>query len=166
MWRPDHFITNAIEYIRKKSKKRADELTIIDYIFNKNNSVNVGKQVVEKRITFLTTNGTLENKPNENKNYFRVKEQAKLASNDIIDNRLAPPKILNTPTEAQVSDILEESVTEDSNSNHTSQIKADDLCETGKQISSLNKETVTLKKFILEQLYVVKKSAEDLKNQQ
>ena len=37
------FITDAIEYIRKKRKKRADEPTITDYVFNKNNSINVVK---------------------------------------------------------------------------------------------------------------------------
>ena len=51
---------------------RADEPTIIDYVFNKKN--NVDKQVVEKRITFLITNGTLEKRPNGNKNSFRIKD--------------------------------------------------------------------------------------------
>ena len=63
----------------------------------------VEKHVVEKRITFLTTNGTLENKPNGNKNSFRVKNKAKLASDDIIDHALAPTKIFNTSTETQVT---------------------------------------------------------------
>ena len=53
---------------------RADEPTIIDYVFNKKNNVNVDKQVVEKRITFLITNGTLEKRPNGNKNPFRIKD--------------------------------------------------------------------------------------------
>ena len=44
----DRFITDAIEYIRKKSKTRVDESTIIDYVFNKNKNVNVDKQVVKK----------------------------------------------------------------------------------------------------------------------
>ena len=70
----DRFIIDAVEYIRKKSKKRTNKPTIIDYVFNENNSINVDKQVVEKRITFLTTNGTLGNKPNSNKNSFRVKK--------------------------------------------------------------------------------------------
>ena len=66
----ERFITDAIEYNRIKSKKRADEPTIIDYVFNKKNCINVVKQVLEKRITFLTTSGTIENKPSSNKNYF------------------------------------------------------------------------------------------------
>ena len=66
----ERFITDAIEYNRIKSKKRADEPTIIDYVFNKKNSIHVVKQVLEKRITFLTTSGTMENKPNSNENYF------------------------------------------------------------------------------------------------
>ena len=73
----DRFIIDAIEYIRKKNRKRADEPTIIDYLFNKNNSIKDDKEVVEERITFLTANGTMENKPNGNKNSFRVKDQTK-----------------------------------------------------------------------------------------
>ena len=61
----DRFIIDTTEYIRKKNKKRVDKPTIINCVFNK--SINVDKQVVEKRITFLTTYGTLENKPNGNK---------------------------------------------------------------------------------------------------
>ena len=37
------------------------EHTIIDYAFNKSASIIVDKEVVKKRITSLTTNGTLEN---------------------------------------------------------------------------------------------------------
>ena len=44
--------------------------------YNKKNSITVDKQVVEKTITFLTTNGTLEKKPNGDKNSFQVKDQA------------------------------------------------------------------------------------------
>ena len=115
------FITDATEYIRKKSKTRADESTMIDYVFNKNKNVNADKQVVKKRITFLTTNGTLENKPNGKKNSSRAKDQAKLSSDDIIEYTPASPKIFNTPTEAQVTDLPEESVTEESSSKHISQ---------------------------------------------
>ena len=104
---------------------------------NKKNSITVDKQVVEKTITFLTTNGTLEKKPNGDKNSFQVKDQAKLASDDIIDNTPAPPKILDTPTEAQVTDLLEESV--NSNTKHTPQIEEKDLRDLttiGKQINN------------------------------
>lgn len=48
---------------QEEQQKLVDEATIIDYVFNKNNSVNVDNWVVEKRTTFLTANGTLENKP-------------------------------------------------------------------------------------------------------
>ena len=41
----DLFITDEIEYIRKKSKIRVDEPTIIDLVFSKNNSINVDKQL-------------------------------------------------------------------------------------------------------------------------
>ena len=40
----DRFVIDATEYIRKKNKKRVDEPTIIvfnNYVFNKNNSINV-----------------------------------------------------------------------------------------------------------------------------
>ena len=39
----------CIEYM-KKSKMRADEPSVIDDIFSRNSSVNVDKQVVEKRL--------------------------------------------------------------------------------------------------------------------
>ena len=94
-----------------------DEPTIIDDVFHKNGSINVDKQVVETRKTFLITNDILENKANGNKIFLWVKDQAKLASDDIIDNTLAPPTNFNTPTEAQISDLLEKKITEDSNSN-------------------------------------------------
>ena len=156
----DRFISDAIEYIRKKNEKRANEPTIIDYVFNKNSSVNADREIVEKRITFRTTSGMLENKTNGNKNSFQVKDQAKLASGDIVGNTPAPLKIFNTPLEAQVTDLLEESITEDSNRNHLPRIEEHDLRDlitTGEQINNLKKETVTLREFILEQLYVVKK---------
>ena len=102
----DRFIIETTEYIRKKNKKRADKPTIINCVFNKNNSINVDKQVVEKRITFLTTNGTLENKPNGNKISFRVIDKAELVSDDVIDNTPATPKIFNTSTGAQVMNSL------------------------------------------------------------
>ena len=100
----DRFIIDTIEYIRKKNKKRVDKPTIINCVFNK--SINVDKQVVEKRITFLTTNGTLENKPNGNKISFRVIDKAELVSDDVIDNTPATPKIFNTSTGAKVMNSL------------------------------------------------------------
>ena len=42
------FIINAVGcYIGKKSKNRADEPNIFDYLFNENNSVTAEKDVVE-----------------------------------------------------------------------------------------------------------------------
>ena len=48
----DRFIIDTKEYLRKKNKKRVDEPTIIYYVFNKNDSFNVDREVVEKRINF------------------------------------------------------------------------------------------------------------------
>ena len=111
----------------------------------------------------------MENKPNANKNSFRVNDQSKLASDGIIDNTSAPPKIFNIPTESQVTDRLDEIVTQDSNNNQTPQIEEHDLRDlttAREQINNLKTEISALKKFILEQSYFVKKSVEDLKNQQ
>ena len=119
------------------SRRRAKRGRMSPTSYNKKNSITVDKQVVEKTITFLTTNGTLEKKPNGDKNSFQIKDQAKLASDDIIDNTPAPPKILDTPTEAQVTDLLEESV--NSNTKHTLQIEEKDLRDLttiGKQINN------------------------------
>ena len=146
----DRCIVGAIACIRKKSKKRVDEPSVIDYVLNKNNNINVDKQVVQKRIFFLTTNGTLQNKPNSNKNSFRVKDQANSAPDDIIDidNTPAPPKIFNTLTEVQVTDLLEESVIENGNNNHTLLIDEHDLRDlatAGEQINNLRTEIAALK---------------------
>ena len=65
----------------------------------------------------------LENKPKGNKTFLRVKDQAKLASDDIIDNTPAPPKIFKLPAEAQVTDLFDESVTKSRNSKHTPEIQ-------------------------------------------
>ena len=54
----DRFITNAIGYITKKSKRKVDEPTIINFLLNKNNSVNVEKHLFEIRKTLLTANQT------------------------------------------------------------------------------------------------------------
>ena len=94
----------------------------------------------------------MENKPNGIKNSSRAKDQAKLSSDDIIDNTPTSPKIFNTPTEAQVTDLPEESVTEEISSNHTSQIAEHDLRDlttAGEHINNLKKETVALKDFSL-----------------
>ena len=76
-------------------------------------------------------------------NYFsRAKDQKNLASDDIIDETPVAPKIVNIPTEAKVADLLEESVTEDSNSNHTPQIEEHnirDLTTPGEHINDLKK---------------------------
>ena len=70
----------------------------------------------------------MENKPNGNKTH------------DVIDNTPAPPKIFSTPTEAQVTDLFEESTAEDSNSNDSPQIRKRDLHDLttdGEQIAAL-----------------------------
>ena len=51
-------------------------------------------------------------------------------------------------TEAQITDLLEERITEDSNNKHTPQRKEDDLRDVttgGEQINNLKKEIVALK---------------------
>ena len=84
-------------------------------------------------------------KPKGNKTFLRVKDQAKLALDDIIDNTPAPPKIFNLPTEAQVTDLFDESVTESRNSKHTPEIQTHnfrDIITTAKQINTLKKEKI------------------------
>ena len=111
----------------------------------------------------------MENKPKSNKTFLQVKDQAKLASDDIIDNTPAPPKIFRPPTEAQVTDLFDESVTKSRNSKHTPEIQErnfQDITTAAKQINTLEKEMAALKKFISEQLHVVEKSIDDLKNKQ
>ena len=92
-----------------------------------------------------------------------------MASDDIIDNTLAPPKIFNFPTESQVIDVFDESVTESRNSKHTPELQAHNLrgiTTAAKQLNTLKKEIAPLKEFIPEQSYIVEKSIDDLKNKE
>ena len=66
----------------------------------------------------------MESKPKGNKTFLRVKDQAKEASDDIIGNTPAPPKVFNLPTDAQRTDLFDESVTKSRNSKHTPEIQA------------------------------------------
>ena len=84
----------------------------------------------------------MEKKPKGNNTLLRVKDHAKLASDDIIDNTPAPPKIFNLPTKAQVTDLFDESVTESKNSKHTPEIQTHnfrDIITAAKQINTLKK---------------------------
>ena len=91
--------------------------------------------------------------------------------NDAIDYiwKIPPSEISNTPTQTQVTDLFDENITKNSNNKHLPQTHEHDfldLTTAQEQINGLKTEIVTSKEFILEQLYVFKKSVGDLKNQQ
>ena len=71
--------------------------------------------------------------------------------------------------QAQITDFFDESVPESRNSKRTPEIQTHNfrgITTAAKQTNTLRKEIAPLKEFIPEQLYVVEKSIDDLKNKQ
>ena len=63
-------VVSAIKQL-KKSKKRFDEHTILDYLQKKGNSIN--QQKLSLSIASLSKNGIILNKPSSGKNSYSVK---------------------------------------------------------------------------------------------
>ena len=63
-------VVSAIKQL-KKSKKRLDEHTILDYLQKKENSIN--QQKLSLSIASLSKNGIILNKPSSGKNSYSVK---------------------------------------------------------------------------------------------
>ena len=63
-------VVSAIKQL-KKSKKRFDEHTILDYLQKKGNSIN--QQKLSLSIASLSKNGIILNKPSSGKNSYGVK---------------------------------------------------------------------------------------------
>ena len=63
-------VVSAIKQL-KKSKKRFDEHTILDYLQKKGNSIN--QQKLSLIIASLSKNGIILNKPSSGKNSYSVK---------------------------------------------------------------------------------------------
>ena len=63
-------VVSAIKQL-KKSKKRFDEHTILDYLQKKGNSIN--QQNLSLSIASLSKNGIILNKPSSGKNSYSVK---------------------------------------------------------------------------------------------
>ena len=63
-------VVSAIKQL-KKSKKRFDEHTILDYLQKKENSIN--QQKLSLSIASLSKNGIILNKPSSGKNSYSVK---------------------------------------------------------------------------------------------
>ena len=63
-------VVSAIKQL-KKSKKRFDEHTILDYLQKKGNSIN--QQKLSLSIASLSKNGIILNKPSSDKNSYSVK---------------------------------------------------------------------------------------------
>ena len=137
-------IVSAIEQL-KKSKKRSDEHAILEYLQKKGNSIN--QQTLSLSIASLSKNGIIINKPSSGKNSFSVKPS------------IATEQIAATPTPLENPSTLASSVSKEylvfSKSHDDFRIE---------QIENLSAEVTALKSFIIEQLYVIKKSVEDFRS--
>ena len=141
----DMLIVSAIEQL-KKSKKRSDDQAILEYLQKKGNSIS--QQTLPLSIASLSKNGIILNKPSSGKNSYRVKPS--IATEQVA----ATPTPLGNPSTPSSSASNESRVFSKSH---------DDLRI--EQIENLSAEVTTLKSFIMEQLYVIKKSVEDFRSE-
>ena len=110
----------------------------------------------------------MENKQTNGKNSFHVKDLNNLKLNEDPEKTPSLPDLYNTSTESQSLDFPDVNETEDDNINNPIERP---MCNPPNQITreeentALKTKVVALKEFILEQLYVIKKSVEDLRYQ-
>ena len=110
----------------------------------------------------------MENKQTNGKNSFHVKDLNNLKLNEDPEKTPSLPDLYNTSTESQSLDFPDVNETEDDNINNPIERP---MCNPPNQITreeentALKTKVVALKEFILEKLYVTKKSVEDLRYQ-
>ena len=141
----DSNIIDAIETIWYRNKKRPDENTIADYLCKSYPDCNV--TTIRQRITYLENKNKILNKPDNGKNsYYLIDDSA------IIPDDSASPEDLQSiplfdletpslkPTKEQVNLIQ----------------------DLNKKLLSLSTEINALKSFVLEQVFVIKKTLQDI----
>ena len=129
-----------------KSKKRSDEHVILEYLQKRGNSIN--QQTLTLSITSLSKNGIIINKPSSGKNSYSVKPGIATEQIATTWNPLENPSTRDSPVPNKSCAF--------SKSHNNFRIE---------QIQNLSAEVAALKSFIIEQLYVIKKSVEDFRSE-
>ena len=141
----DSNIIDAIKTIRYRNKKRPDENTIADYLCKSYPDCNV--TTIRQRITYLENKNKILNKPNNRKNSYYLIDDSAIIPDDSAspnDPQLIPLFDLETP---RVSPIKEQVTL---------------IQDLNEKLLSLSTEINALKSFVLEQVFVIKKTLQDM----
>ena len=135
----DSNIIDAIKTIRYRNKKRPDENTIADYLCKSYPDCNV--TTIRQRITYLENKNKILNKPHNGKNSYYLIDDSAIIPDDPQSMPLFDLETLRVnPIKEQVTLIQ-------------------DLNE---KLLSLSTEINALKSFVLEQVFVIKKTLQDI----
>ena len=135
----DSNIIDAIKTIRYRNKKRPDENTIADYLCKSYPDCNV--TTIRQRITYLENKNKILNKPHNGKNSYYLIDDSAIIPDDPQSMPLFDLETLRVnPIKEQVTLIQ-------------------DLNE---KLLSLSTEINALKSFVLEQVFVIKKTLQDM----
>ena len=140
----DSNIIDAIKTIRYRNKKRPDKNTIADYLCKSYPDCNV--TTIRQRITYLENKNKILNKPHNGKNSYYLIDDSAIIPDDSAspyDPQSIPLSDLETPR----VNTLKEQVT---------------LIQDLNEKLSLSTEINALKSFVLEQVFVVKKTLQDI----
>ena len=141
----DSNIIDAIKTIRYRNKKRPDENTIADYLCKSYPDCNV--TTIRQRITYLENKNKILNKPNNRKNSYYLIDDSAIIPDDSAspdDPQSIPLFDLETP---RVSPIKEQVTL---------------IQDLNEKLLSLSTEINALKSFVLEQVFVIKKTLQDM----
>ena len=141
----DSNIIDAIKTIRYRNKSRTDENTIADYLCKSYPDYNV--TTIRQRITYLENKKKILNKPHNGKNSYYLKDNSAIIPDDSAspnDPQSIPLFDLETP---RVSPIKEQvTLIQDRN----------------EKLLSLSTKINALELFVLEQVFVIKKTLQDI----
>ena len=141
----DSNIIDAIKTIRYRNKKRPDENTIADYLCKSYPDCNV--TTIRQRITYLENKNKILNKPHIGRN-----------SNYLIDDSAIIPDDSASPDDPQSIPLF------DLETPRVSPIKEQVtlIQDLNEKLLSLSTEINALKSFVLEQVFVIKKTLQDI----
>ena len=141
----DSNIIDAIKTIRYRNKKRSEENTIADYLCKSYPDCNV--TTIRQRITYLENKNKILNKPHNGKNYYYLIDYSAIIPDDPA-SRDDPQSMSLFDLETPRVNPIKEQVT-----------LIQDLNE---KLLSLSTEINALKSFVLEQVFVIKKTLQDI----
>ena len=162
----EKYIISAINSIKSK-KQRADESSISDYIL-RNFETNVSKSDIVERIEILLKNNTIINKQFNGKTSYKINEKETTYHVDLQSTNESNNNTDNT-SDSNVNNNLEFLNSPTSPMQLTTPLLTTKHCDSEivalkEQTKRQNIEIQALKAFFKEQVYILKKSLEELAN--